>query len=387
MTKNFLYFLPAQDEGGQKKTFFFFEYLHDGALNSDLLPDTDKAVSLIKNALTESTRNIVVDTSTNSGRNLLNRVITAMETKEQTKRICLASLYWQHYEEIHEYRDAYDMFSPDKPRLPTDEHFVKLFHSVRTLGGMRPLTKWDEIALTAWFDREPNDEMAKKILTHPIARLLLAVAEESVGGGDLPNPHATRKIITRMLCCLFKLLQDPFPIEQDREYVYDTPYTRLFKKLPPPKEGQLLPQNFISYVCYDRRIETDDNDKPLPESLKQDAQRKASSEEVKKKYPLLWELLTCCAQFLKSLGPGNMPLDACCVFAGGHDVPDKIKNLLNAMLYIWMEVMVPAYVEDTDTLHFFNPTIFVNTKINVMAAHCKRIVQQCLEENTGQAAV
>ena len=381
MNKNFLYFLPSSDEGGRKKTFFFFEHTHDGALKSSKLQNTDKAVRLIKTALAESTRNIVIDTSVNSGRNLLYRTLLLLEDDEQKKRIFLASLYRQHYKNIQKYWAEWEGFQTGQQESKGRE-LVNLFHSVRTLGGMRQITKWDETALIGWLVRAPDSDITRNRLAHPISLLLFAIAKESVGGGNLPRSNETRMIITQLTHRLFRLLQDPFPVEQEDENIYDTPYTRLFKKLPPPKEGQILPQNIIGYVCYEPRIETDDKDKPLPESVKQDAQRREHSKKIKKEYPVLWDLLTCCTLFLKSLGDGRMPLDACCILAGGHDIPNKIKNLLNAMLYIWMEVLVPPHVANgADTLHFVDHRIFSEHKSKIMLQRCKEIVQQCREKN------
>ena len=373
MNKNNLYFLPAQDEGGQKKTFFLFEYTYDGSLKSDQLQNTDKALSIVQKALAESTRNIVLDTSTNSGRNLLHRVLS-LDHEGVEKKIFLASVFRQHYKDIQEYWSVYRLFDQNRDRLPTEEYFVGLFHSARILGGMRPFTALDRLVLRVYILKETKQfepEEIADILEHPVAKLLLAVTEESAGG-TLLCPANTRHIISQMVHSLCRLLQDPLPFEQG-EGAFEQPHSRLFKKIKQPK---LPPSNVISLVCRDFKAHEEKTGEKKEIEWKRIEGLKELNSKVRKEYPILWRLLTLSKRFFKSLGSGKMPLDSCCIFNHGHDFEWRMLRLLDLMMNIWTEVLAVNY-GDPSTLNFINHDIFTKQKSEVMLRRCKEIVQRC----------
>jgi hypothetical protein len=350
--KNHLYFLPSQDVGGKKKTFLFFEYTHNWNLKSDQLENGNRATAIIENALTTSTRNIAIDTSTNSGRNLLHRILPVLDT-ETTKRIYLASVFRQRYMNIRAYGETWETVEP-KQRSSRDKHLVGLFNTPRTQGGMRPLTALDKLVIAAWATKkteEISEAVSEDLSKHPAAMLLIHMLEEM--HGDMSLPERVREILTNVVHCFCLLQQDPFPLGTETE-IFDTAYLRLFEMYSPNQAMRSWsPANTVSYVCRD-----------------------TASHKVKRLRPILWQLLTNIREFFHILSRGA-PIDTCAYcFKRSHDFEHCVLQLFNLMLHMWAEILLPQHCEN-DALNLVDHEVFVDHKAPAMLARLKKIVKEC----------
>ena len=350
--KNHLYFLPSQDVGGKKKTFLFFEYTHDGNLKSDQLENGNRAITIIEDALLTSTRKIAIDTSTTSGRNLLHRILPALDN-ETTKRIFLASIFRQRHMEIRAYGETWKTIEP-KRRFSRDTHLIGLFNTPRTQGGMRPLTGLDKLAVEAWAIKkteEMNGELKNDLPKHPVAMLLFHMLEEM--HGDISQPERIREILLSIVHSLCLLHQDPFPLGTETE-IFDTAYLRLFEMYSPDKISRTWsPANTVSCVCRD-----------------------TASHKIKRLRPILWHLLTNIREFFQILSRGA-PIDTCAYcFKRSHDFEHCVLQLFNLMLHTWAEILLPQHC-DNDALNLIDHDVFVDHKAPAMLARLKKIVKEC----------
>jgi len=356
--QNYLYFLPSHDGKGEKKSFFLLEYTHDGRPKSDQIKDTDKAVSIINAAINESTRNIVLDTNTYSGRNLLMRVMPNEVTKH---RFFLASLYRSHYGIVQDYWKEWAGLDTDA-RTTRDRILTKLFHHPRTLGGMRPLTVLDQCVLHAWsitdFAKMHKEDVIQ-LLQHPIAMLLSKIA--GMAGKDEPPDTIGKGTMTiaAMTHCFCRLVQDPFPCEQETT-AFSAPYTQLFNQWPPGKRTIEVPAATVSYVF--RNLEN--------------TERK---QEILRKYRRsLWNLLTHSKAFIEHL-TNDAPIDSSLwFFRRSHDFEFCFLRLLDLLMQTWTEVLVQGHGTGT-SLNFIDHEVFIPAKAPEMLRHCRNIVQRCRE--------
>jgi hypothetical protein len=357
--QNYLYFLPSHEGRGEKKTFFLFEYAHDGTPKSDQIKDTDKAVSIIKTVIKESTRNIVLDTHSNSGRNLLMRVMPDEATKH---RFFLASLYRSHCGMAQDYWKEWSDLD-FKARAMRDLILTKLFQGPRTLGGMRPLTQLDQLVLRAWsmtgFAKMTKEEVIL-LLQHPIALLLSEIAHIA-GKHELPEEMGkTKMTIAAITHCFCRLLQDPFPCEQE-ESAFTEHHSRLFDQWPPGKRDIEVPAATVSYFF--RHLEK--------------TERK---QEILRKYRrCLWDLLTHSKAFLEHI-TDNAPIDSCMwFFRRSHDFESCFLHLLDLLMQTWTEVLVPGHGTGS-SLNFIDHEVFIPSKAPEMFQCCRDIVQRCRKE-------
>ena len=356
--QNYLYFLPSHDGKDAKKTFFLFEYTHDGVPKSDQIKDTDKAVGIINAAIKESTRNIVLDTNSHSGRNLLMRVMPDEATKH---RFFLASLYRSHRGMLQDYWKEWAALD-FKARAMRDTILTKLFHRPRTLGGMRPLTGLDQLVLRAWsktdFADTHKDDVVQ-ILQHPIAMLLLEIARKA-GKDKLPETiDKTKMMIAAITHCFCRLVQDPFPCEEE-ETAFDGLHSGLFY-CPPGKRDIEVPAATVSYFF-------------------RDVGKPERKREILRKYrQCLWDLLTHSKAFLEHI-TDNAPLDSCMwFFRCSHDFESCFLHFLDLLMQTWTEVLVQGHGTGS-ALNFIDHEVFIPAKAPEMLQHCQDIVQKCRKE-------
>jgi len=360
--QNNLYFLPSIDAGDQKKTFFFFEWAHAGYFKSDQVGTTDRAVGIIKSVLEESARNIVIDTSTNSGRNLLSRVLPLMQ-ETGGNRLFLASLFRQHCAEIQKYWEKWGT-APVDERKYHDDHFTKLFGTARTLGGMRPLTAIDRLAIQAWQHGDIEvfePAFAAELLKHPTAMflksLVQALRERSKYAAQQPEDAYT-DVITSIVYCLCRLVQDPFPLA-DADNSYRQVCFCLFDDTPPKPER--IPSGIAS-----------------PENLIFEIMRGQGRDRnwLKQKHYPLWLLIIQTRKFLDKL-TGNSSrggVDVSNIFQVPHPFERRMLHLFDQIIYVWAEALIPSYADNT--LQFVDHEVFTKKLAALMLAKCKDFLEK-----------
>jgi hypothetical protein len=360
--KNYLCFLPSIDEGGHKKTFFFFEHLHNGTYKSDQIGTTDRAVGLIKCALSESTRNIAIDTSTHSGRNLLNRVLPF--TQEQgADRLFLASLFQRHYVNIQNYWHEWGKL-PLEERKTQDNRFMNLFGAVRTLGGIRPLTALDRLSIQAWQTEyeQIDSPFTDELLKHPVAMYLLsvvqAIKERRRRVPDRTGFSSEEMIagITHNLC---HLVQDPFPLD-DSENLYVRPCLRLFQIIPLEQERHPLLTKSPEDIVYNV-VRGEGKDKDI----------------LKKYNNSLWSLIVCTRKLLDNLLGGVVSrngADVSGIFRKSCVFERRILMLFDQMLNVWTEALMPGY--HNASLDFVDHEIFSKNLAPIVLEKCKEFLDR-----------
>jgi len=355
--KNFLYFLPSLDEENQKRTFFLFETLHDGTYKSDQVGSTDRAVGIIKCALEESSRQIAIDTSTNSGRNLLQRVLPLV-AEGGADKLFLASLFRKYQKEIREYWDQWDQYS-SAVKQKNDEYFVPLFHSPRVQGGIRPLTDLDRLVLRVWQNaRETQTDTVPVagLVKHPVFLFLKAIPQTQYLARNQSPPDAIERldalaaIITEQLC---HLSQDPFPLADSDTYRQQCFY--LFETVPLSKERMSItaPRNLVFDVVK--------GDMKTRDVLK------------KMNYPL-WSLIVHMRKYLDAItGMSSINrADNGGMFRKHETFEERVLSLLDLMLSVWIEALSIHY---HDGLNFVNHEVFSEKIAPIILGKCKELLK------------
>jgi len=352
--QNHLYFLPSVTESNQKKAFFLFEYAHAGFFKSDQVSTTDRAFGISQCALDGSKRSIVIDTSTESGRNLLHRVLPLVK-EGRTDRILLASIFRQYPKAIQEYWEKWGEMSPEE-RKYRDDHFVKYFGTARTLGGMRSLTACDLLTIRAWQHTaldslEPS--LAEDLLQHPVAlflrALILAFREVSkqAAAQPLEECEATIAAITHCVC---RLIQDPFPLQTTNGY--SQLCFCLFDGVS--KDYDSSPENIIFRVVKGEGKERD---------------------TLKKESHGLWLLIVQMRKLLDGV-TGNMSRNGVSlggVFRCQCPFENRMIQLFDQMLHTWAAMLLRD--QPIPVLEFIDHELFSDRFASTVRKHCKALLE------------
>jgi hypothetical protein len=298
-------------------------------------------------------KNIVLDTSTDAGRNLLTQVLPDAATQS---RFFLASLYRTHYDMVNDHWKDWAALDFDgrSERVPI---LTKLFHHPRTLGGMRPMTELDRLVLRAWSVADFADmdkDAVVQLLQHPVAMFLSEIARAAGKYGPLDK---TEMVVAAITHCFCRLLQDPFPFE-DTTNAFNAPHSRLFEQSPPENQPKEIPAKIVAYVC-------------------RDIGGNKKNDQIKKQQPILWELLNQSKEFLCTLS-GTSEIDQCFIwlFRHSHDFEHCMLKFLDMLMCIWTEVLIAGHSAGS-TLSFLDHDIFVKHKSAGMLKCCKKVVQEC----------